>query len=126
MLSKVIVLSALVAVVYSAAVDVVPVVAQNSDIFPDGKYQYNYESGDGSKQEQHGVPKPVDKDNVIEAVEGSVSYTDPDGGHHDLTYVADENGYQPQGDDVPKIPEAIARALQYIAEHPEHMEMEKH
>ncbi|CAG9769051.1 unnamed protein product [Ceutorhynchus assimilis] len=128
MFSKVLVFSALVAVVLSATaplLEVVPVISQALDVHPDGAYQYNYESGDGSKQEQHGVPKVLEKDVVIEAVEGSVSFSDPDGVKHELTYVADENGYQPKSADLPvappapEIPAAIQRALDWNAAHPE-------
>ena len=50
--------------------------------------------------------------------EGSFEYTDPEGGAVRLTYIADENGFQPQGDHLPTpppIPEAIQRALDYLA-----------
>ena len=51
-----------------------------------------------------------------------MAWTDPEGGKHQLSYVADENGFQPQGADVPVAPEVpaqIARALEWIAQHPE-------
>ncbi|XP_032590743.1 larval cuticle protein 2 [Drosophila grimshawi] len=54
-------------------------------------------------------------------IHGSFSWTSPEGLPVNLNYVADENGYQPQSDVLPTsppIPEAIARALEWIAAHP--------
>ncbi|KAF7286193.1 hypothetical protein GWI33_007153 [Rhynchophorus ferrugineus] len=124
MYGKILVISGLMAFVYSAALpenkEPVPIVAQESDIQPDGSFKWSFESGDGTKLEQSGAPKQAEN-GTIEALQGSVSWTDPEGGLHSLTYTADENGFQPQGSDVPvapEVPAAIARALEYIAAHP--------
>ena len=48
---------------------------------------------------------------------GSYSYTDPEGKVITVTYVADENGFQPQGAHLPVAPQpspAILRALEQI------------
>lgn len=124
MFSKLVVFTGLLAVVLCAPAEPEPVaiISQNSDIQPDGTFQWTYESADGTKQEQNGSPKQVDKDDVAEVVQGAVSWTDPEGGKHELSYVADENGFQPQSADVPVAPEVpaqIARALEWIAAHPE-------
>lgn len=58
-------------------------------------------------------------DDVVESVQGGWEYSAPDGQRIAVQYVADENGYQPVGDVIPKVPEAIARALKYIQEHPQ-------
>lgn len=122
MISKVLVFSSLLALALSApAQEPVAIVSQDSDIQPDGTFQWTYESADGTKQQQNGAPKPVDKE-VAEVLQGAVSWTDPEGGKHELSYVADENGFQPQGADVPvppEVPAQIARALEWIAAHPE-------
>ncbi|KAF7276834.1 hypothetical protein GWI33_009737 [Rhynchophorus ferrugineus] len=123
MFSKLVVYSGLLAVVLSAAVpaqDPVPVVSQTSDIQPDGSFQWSYESGDGSKQEQSAVIRQVGEVSVP-VLQGSVSWTDAEGVAHEVRYVADENGYQPQSADLPvapEVPAAITRALQWIAAHP--------
>lgn len=52
---------------------------------------------------------------------GKFSYVDEEGATHAVTYTADETGYHPDGDTLPvgpPVPEAIARALKYIEEHP--------
>ncbi|CAG9769048.1 unnamed protein product [Ceutorhynchus assimilis] len=128
MFSKIVIFSGLVAIVLSAPTqEPVAIVSQDSDIHPDGTFQWGYESADGTKQEQNGAPKPVD-DEIAEVVQGSVSWTDPEGGKHELRYIADENGFQPQGADVPvapEIPAQIVRALEWNAAHPEQEEKEQ-
>lgn len=56
------------------------------------------------------------------AVVGSVTYTSPEGQVINLGYSAnDETGFVPTGDHLPTpppIPEAIAKALAYIASQP--------
>ncbi|GLV39276.1 Cuticular protein 49Af [Carabus blaptoides fortunei] len=101
--------------------DFVPIVSQDSSIEPDGSYHYNFETADGTKAEQAGTLKVFDKEHAGQAVNGRVSYQGDDGKTYTLTYTADENGFQPQGDHIPvapPVPEPILRALQYIAQHP--------
>lgn len=54
--------------------------------------------------------------------QGDFKYTAPDGTPISLQYIANENGFQPQGAHLPTappIPEAILRSLEYNAAHPE-------
>lgn len=80
--------------------------------------------------EEHGVLKNAGvKDAEAEEVVGSVSYTAPDGTPVNLKYVANENGYVAEGPHLPvapvdtntppPTPVAIARALEWIAAHPQ-------
>ncbi|KAM0724992.1 Endocuticle structural glycoprotein SgAbd-2 [Formica fusca] len=90
---------------------------------PDGSYNYNYETGNGIQAQEQGqlVKIKNDKEDAL-YVQGSFSYPDPDGRPIALSYVADENGFQPTGDHLPTappIPSAILKALEYIAQHPE-------
>lgn len=91
---------------------------QSSNV--DGSYQYAYETDAGSKVEEQGVQKTNSEEKPTMSVAGSFEYPSPDGTIIRLTYVADENGFQPTGDHLPvapPVPEAIQRALRYIQEH---------
>jgi hypothetical protein len=79
----------------------------------------SFETGDGTKAEQSGQLKNLGPDDDGESVTGSFSYVAPDGVTYTVTYIADENGYQPQGEHLLKIPEAIARSIEYNKAHPE-------
>lgn len=53
-----------------------------------------------------------------QVAEGSFSYSSPEGESISLTYIADENGFQPQGDHLPTpppIPIEIQEALDMLA-----------
>lgn len=63
--------------------------------------------------------------NEAENVQGSFSYTSPEGQPIRVTYVADENGFRPEGAHLPTpppIPEAIARSLAYLRTQPSYQE----
>lgn len=80
----------------------------------DGSYKFSYETENGIKAQEQGEVKNKGTENEIQSVSGSYSYTAPDGQVITVTYIADENGFQPSGDHLPTpppIPEAIAKAL---------------
>lgn len=61
----------------------------------------------------------------LQSAQGQFSYKSPEGQEINVIYLADENGFQPQGDHIPvppAIPELIQRALKYLAEHPQEAE----
>ncbi|XP_055548304.1 endocuticle structural glycoprotein ABD-4 [Wyeomyia smithii] len=100
------------------------IVAQDSNIDPDGSYQYSYETANGIRGQEQGTLKrasSADTSDVIVA-SGSITYTAPDGQVITLNYSADdENGFQPQGDHLPTpppIPPQIQKALDYLASLP--------
>lgn len=84
---------------------------------------FSYETENGiSAQEQGQLTGGSGKEGPAVAAQGGFQYTSPDGTPIQLQYVADENGFQPQGAHLPvapPIPPAIARALEWIAAHPE-------
>lgn len=88
---------------------------------PDGSYKYSYETENGIKVDEEGQIKP-DGEEGTASVRGSYSYQGDDGNIYQLSYTADENGYKPEGAHLPQVPDipvAILRALEWIALHPE-------
>nr|CAD7195439.1 unnamed protein product [Timema douglasi] len=87
-------------------------------------YKKSYETANSISQSESGYLKNAGAGEGAEAqtVQGSYSYTGPDGITINLAYTADENGFQAQGDHLPKsppIPEEILKSLEYNAAHPE-------
>ncbi|KAH8370420.1 hypothetical protein KR093_003401 [Drosophila rubida] len=85
----------------------------------DGSFNSSYETSNGIRVENVGylkkiiIPKSETSDGqVIDEHEelvlvqtGSYSYSDPEGNLITLRYVADENGFQPEGDHLPVAPQ---------------------
>ncbi|XP_059059955.1 larval cuticle protein LCP-22-like [Achroia grisella] len=96
------------------------ILRSESDISPDGSYNYVYETDNGIAAQAQGTPRNFGGNPPVapDVAQGSFSWTSPEGQVVSITYVADENGYQPQGDAIPTpppLPPQIARALDYIA-----------
>ncbi|KAF9798809.1 hypothetical protein SFRURICE_020373 [Spodoptera frugiperda] len=100
----------------------IPIIKQTQEVNFDGSYQYSYETGNGIAAQEQGYLKNAGvKDAEAQVAQGSFTYTSPEGIPISVSYIADENGFQPQGAHLPTpppIPEAIARALQYIESQP--------
>ncbi|XP_017128138.1 pupal cuticle protein Edg-78E [Drosophila elegans] len=80
----------------------------------DGSYNYQFETSNGIAQQEQGVGGYY--------ASGSSQYYTPEGQLIQLTYTADENGFQPQGEHLPTpppIPEAILKSLEWNRNHPE-------
>ncbi|KAK9869772.1 hypothetical protein WA026_003504 [Henosepilachna vigintioctopunctata] len=100
----------------------------NEGVGPDGSYQWSFETGNGIQAEEQGQLKDAGTDKEALQVQGSAKWTSDDGTPIQLTYIADENGFQPQGDHLPvppPIPPAIQKALEWIAAHPEPEEKQR-
>ncbi|XP_072940528.1 endocuticle structural glycoprotein SgAbd-4-like [Epargyreus clarus] len=85
----------------------------------DGSYKWLYETGNDINAEESGYVRNFGKGEPeeVQVAEGKFSYKAPDGTFISLTYVADDNGFQPQGDHLPTpppIPPAIQKALDYL------------
>ncbi|XP_056644602.1 endocuticle structural glycoprotein SgAbd-1-like [Diorhabda sublineata] len=94
---------------------------ENEGVNADGSYRWNFESANGIVAEEQGSIKEVEEGPGPD-VQGQVQYTAPDGSPISLSYIANENGFQPQGSHLPTappIPEDILKALEYNAAHPE-------
>ncbi|XP_064084284.1 cuticle protein AMP1A-like [Macrobrachium nipponense] len=63
----------------------------------DGNFNYNFELSDGTAIGAEGTPNDAGSVNI----EGSYRFTLPDGAVVEITYVADEAGFRPQGTSSP-------------------------
>lgn len=95
------------------------VLRSESAVNPDS-FQYNYETSNGIVAKEAGQLKTIGTESAIVS-QGEYGYKADDGVEYSVSYVADENGYQPTGKHLPvapPVPEQIARALEWIAAHP--------
>ncbi|KAK6621127.1 hypothetical protein RUM43_011433 [Polyplax serrata] len=96
---------------------------ENEGVNFDGSYKWSYETGNEIQAEESGYVKNAgNPETETQVAQGSYSYTAPDGQRITVTYIADENGFVPQGDHLPTpppIPEAIQRALEFIRSQPQ-------
>lgn len=89
------------------------ILQQNSEIHEDGSYNHQFQTSDGTSQQESGIGGQY--------ASGQSSWYSPEGELIQLSYFADANGYQPQGEHLPTpppIPEQIVRALEYIRNNP--------
>ncbi|XP_045593223.2 cuticle protein AMP1A-like [Procambarus clarkii] len=108
---KFVILAALVAVTVAApmpdsassaeSVEVVPILRDDRVHEEDGRYSFDVETGNGIVLSQSGSPDGPEG-TIVKS--GSYSYTAPDGTPVHVTFVANENGYQPQSDLLPVAP----------------------
>ena len=66
----------------------------------DGSFQYGYETTDPIQQDVIGEIRQINEE-VGVVMQGSYSFQTPDGQTISISWVADENGFQPQGDAIP-------------------------
>ncbi|XP_065360959.1 larval cuticle protein 65Ag1-like [Calliphora vicina] len=98
----VIVLVALFAVAFANDVEIVRL---DSEVGPES-FQYGFETSDGTSADAKGVLKNVGTDEEAISVQGAYKFVGDDGVTYEVKYVADENGFQPQGAHLPVAPEA--------------------
>ena len=65
-----------------------------------GQFQYAFETSDPIAVEAQGEAKQIN-DEVGMVMQGTYSFQTPDGQTISINWVADENGFQPQGDAIP-------------------------
>lgn len=83
---------------------------------------YRYETDNGIAAQEQGNIQPQGPEQAIKSVTGQFQFLTPENEQIQISYVADENGYQPTGNAIPTpppIPLAIQKALEYIAAHPQ-------
>ncbi|XP_047478440.1 cuticle protein AM1159-like [Penaeus chinensis] len=66
----------------------------------DGNFQYTFETSNGIRASKIGTPGSEGQSNM----QGSFSFLLPDGSTAEVSFVADENGYQPSSDLLPVAP----------------------
>ncbi|XP_064547313.1 larval cuticle protein 4 [Drosophila montana] len=84
----------------------------------DGTYSYEIANSENTVVSEQGQGAVYAK--------GFFSYISPEGIPVQVSYVADENGFQPQSDLLPTpppIPEDILRAIEFIRQHPTQEEL---
>ncbi|XP_046960503.1 endocuticle structural glycoprotein SgAbd-5-like [Vanessa cardui] len=76
-------------------------------------YNFAWELSDGSKHEEVGQLKNQGTEDEAIAVQGKYSWVGPDGVLYTVTYIADENGFQPQIEQGPggAVPSAVVASL---------------
>lgn len=81
-------------------------------------YHYVFETENGILAEEAG--RIEDKGTAAEGLrsQGFYQYVGDDGVVYRVDYVADGNGFLPQGDHIPKVPPAIEKLLKYLAAQP--------
>ncbi|CAK1553615.1 unnamed protein product [Leptosia nina] len=91
----------------------VQIVRYDSDNSGLGSYSFAWELSDGSKHEEQGQLKNQGTENESSVVQGQYSWVGPDGVLYTITYIADENGFQPQIQQGPggAIPAGVVASL---------------
>ncbi|RVE45632.1 hypothetical protein evm_009745 [Chilo suppressalis] len=104
---------------------VIPIVSQSEELESNGTFKFSYETGNGIKREEISYEKVIpkarsagseeggenDESNEIHVQQGSYSYVAPDGTVISLKYIADENGFRPVGDHIPRAPVLVPQSL---------------
>ncbi|KAH8366109.1 hypothetical protein KR093_009197, partial [Drosophila rubida] len=85
--------------------DQVTVVRQDADVTVDG-YKFAYETSDGAGHNAEANIKNAGTENEALSVRGSFKFFGEDGQEYIVNYVADENGFQPEGAHLPVAPVA--------------------
>ncbi|XP_030386431.1 larval cuticle protein 65Ag1-like [Scaptodrosophila lebanonensis] len=74
-----------------------------SDVQPEG-YKFALQTSDGKTHEEQGELKNAGSENEAIVVRGSFSFVADDGQTYTVNYIADENGFQPEGAHLPNVP----------------------
>ncbi|XP_015513678.2 uncharacterized protein LOC107219851 [Neodiprion lecontei] len=84
------------------------ILAQEQDVSPDGSYSYRYSTDNGISAAESGSPANGPT-GPVEVVNGEYSYVAPDGTPFQVRYVADGNGFHPQGVHISTVGSGYAR-----------------
>ncbi|KAH8297026.1 hypothetical protein KR044_003720, partial [Drosophila immigrans] len=90
------------------------IIRQEGEVQADG-YNYLYETENGILGEESGRIEKQTEGDAIRS-QGFYHYTGDDGLLYRVDYLADENGFVPVGEHIPKVPDHIPRLLAYLKE----------
>ncbi|XP_017010527.1 larval cuticle protein 65Ag1-like [Drosophila takahashii] len=79
------------------------ILRSESDVGPEN-FKYDWETSDGQAANAQGVLHNAGSDHESLAVQGSYRFVGDDGVTYQVNYIADENGFQPQGAHLPVAP----------------------
>ncbi|ALC43213.1 Cpr65Aw, partial [Drosophila busckii] len=75
---------------------------ENEKLDSDG-YAFSFETSDGISRHETAKLQHAGTPQEAISVQGSVNWVGPDGVQYKLNYLADENGFQPQGEHLPRM-----------------------
>ncbi|XP_067645821.1 larval cuticle protein 65Ag1-like [Eurosta solidaginis] len=102
----VIIFVALFSLAYAAPTDpAVEIVELKSEVEPE-RYSYSLKTSDGTEKQEEGTLLNVGAEDEHISARGSFSFVADDGQTYTVNYIADENGFQPQGAHLPVLPAA--------------------
>merc|ERR1712142_1245183 len=107
-----VILSCLVAFAASQAVPIPVAILRQETTGEGANFNHVFESEDGVVVKSSGSVGSAGQANLA----GSYSFADEQGGILTIRYVADENGFQPQGDHLPQQVEAIHPVPEHVIE----------
>ncbi|XP_053631863.1 cuticle protein AMP1A-like [Cherax quadricarinatus] len=108
---KLVIFACLVVVVAAAPQDkIVEIISDQRSDSGDGNFNYAFEADNGISVSASGTPGAAGQVNM----EGVFRFPLDDGTIAEVRYIADENGFQPQSDLIPKDHPLPAHALQQI------------
>ncbi|GLV48616.1 Cuticular protein 65Az [Carabus blaptoides fortunei] len=81
---------------------VIPILKREEVRDEQGQYVLEYVSGDGTSVNEEGSLIPAEEGPVL-VKKGTIKYTSPEGDDIVLSYYADETGFHPTGDHLPKL-----------------------
>ncbi|XP_017862965.1 PREDICTED: cuticle protein CP14.6-like [Drosophila arizonae] len=91
-----------VALTTAAPTNDATIVSQTADVRPDG-YTLQLETSDGTKRSEEAILNNIGTEDEAISVKGTYSYVGDDGVTYQVNFVADQNGYQPEGAHIPKV-----------------------
>ncbi|XP_043218201.1 larval cuticle protein 65Ag1-like [Amphibalanus amphitrite] len=89
------------------------ILRMESNMNEDGSFQYGFETTDPIQQDVAGQPRQIGEE-VGMTMQGSYSFQTPEGQTITINWVADENGFQPQGEAIPQDANSQSQASEQL------------